>query len=557
MAPVLSFTLCTHALALRPHCFYKITRDGDSGERAFRPAWAAIAVRPTLPVTVRRYTVSKEIHPAMLPEVPAILNLLEGGFAQLRVLVVGDLMLDRYILGEVERISPEAPVPIIRHAERYERPGGAANVAMNLAGLGCQTFLAGLWGADNDQAVLAQLLASARVDTLGVVSSTLPTTSKTRIIGRSQQILRLDIESRELPPAIESTQLQERATALTAKMHAVILSDYAKGALTDPLCEAVIRAARLAGIPVIVDPKTRFFNKYSGATTVCPNLAELSVATGVPAWDTPKLLAAARDLLAEHDFDYLTVTMSEKGIRLICRADDPAGEYHSPARAREVFDVSGAGDTAIATLTAAIAGGLKRESAVELANVAAGIVVGKVGTVPIAAHELVAALTRSATLTSAEKILDFSRARLRIAEWRAAGETIVFTNGCFDLLHVGHITLLEECRRFGSKLVLGLNTDASISRLKGPSRPIVGENERARVMAALGNVDAVVLFDQDTPLELIRLLEPNVLVKGGDYTVESVVGHEDVAANGGRVEIVPTVQGFSTTNLVRKLSSAT
>ncbi|SNT36143.1 D-alpha,beta-D-heptose 7-phosphate 1-kinase /D-beta-D-heptose 1-phosphate adenylyltransferase [Granulicella rosea] len=489
----------------------------------------------------------------MLPEVPAILNLLEGGFAQLRVLVVGDLMLDRYILGEVERISPEAPVPIIRHAERYERPGGAANVAMNLAGLGCQTFLAGLWGADGDQAVLAQLLKTAQVDTLGVVSSTLPTTSKTRIIGRSQQILRLDIESRELPPQTESTQLQERATALTAKMHAVILSDYAKGALTDEICEAVIRAARLAGIPVVVDPKTRFFNKYSGATTVCPNLAELSVATGVPAWDTPKLLAAARELLAEHDFDYLTVTMSEKGIRILA----PEGEYHSPARAREVFDVSGAGDTAIATITAALAGGLKRETAVELANVAAGIVVGKVGTVPIAAHELVAALTRSATLTSAEKILDFSRARLRVAEWRAAGETIVFTNGCFDLLHVGHITLLEECRRFGSKLVLGLNTDASISRLKGPSRPIVGENERARVMAALGNVDAVVLFDQDTPLELIRLLEPNVLVKGGDYTVESVVGHEDVLANGGRVEIVATVEGFSTTNLVRKLSAPT
>ena len=488
----------------------------------------------------------------MLPELHSILNLLEGGFSQLRILVVGDLMLDRYILGEVDRISPEAPVPVFRHAQRYERPGGAANVAMNLAGLGCKSYLAGFWGDDSDKAELARLVSAAGIDTLGVVSSSLPTISKTRIVCRTQQMLRLDVESREQPPQIELDRLLERAVELTAKMHAVILSDYAKGALTERVCEAIIRAARAAHIPVLVDPKTRDFSKYSGATTVCPNLHELSVATGVAAHDTTGLLHAAQDMLAEHEFDFITVTMSEKGINVL----SPDGTYRSPARAREVYDVSGAGDTVIATLAAGLAGGLKRETAGELANLAAGIVVGKVGTVPIAAHEIVSEMTPSSGITAVEKILDHTRLKQRIAEWRASGETIVFTNGCFDLLHVGHVTLLEDCRRFGSKLILGLNSDASVCRLKGPTRPIVAETERAKVMAALAAVDAVVLFEEDTPMELILSILPDVLVKGGDYTIETVVGHEAVQAAGGRVEIVPTVEGFSTTNIVKKLSGA-
>jgi D-beta-D-heptose 7-phosphate kinase/D-beta-D-heptose 1-phosphate adenosyltransferase len=491
----------------------------------------------------------------MLPELHSILNLLEGGFSQLKVLVVGDIMLDRYIHGEVERISPEAPVPVILHAQRYERAGGAANVAMNLAGLGCQTFLSGFWGKDAEQAELAAILERAKIDTVGVVSCSLPTISKTRIVGRMQQLLRLDIESRDQPPAVEAQRLLERASELATKVHAVILSDYAKGALSKGLCEAVIRAARKAGVPVLADPKTPDFSKYNGATSVCPNLGELAQATGISVHRTEELLAAGQALVSEHDFKFLTVTMSEKGISVLRdAATGEAAVFHSPARAREVFDVSGAGDTVIATLTAGLAAGLQVETAVELANLAAGIVVGKVGTVPIASHELVAALTPSSGLRAGEKILDLERIKLRVAEWRASGETIVFTNGCFDLLHVGHITLLEDCRRFGSKLVLGLNADASVARLKGPTRPIVGERERARVMAALAAVDAVVLFAEDTPLELIRALRPDVLVKGGDYIVETVVGHEDVIAAGGRVEIVPTVEGFSTTNLVKKLT---
>jgi D-beta-D-heptose 7-phosphate kinase / D-beta-D-heptose 1-phosphate adenosyltransferase len=492
----------------------------------------------------------------MIRELHSILNLVEGGFRQLKVLVVGDIMLDRYIHGEVERISPEAPVPIIRHAQRYERAGGAANVAMNLAGLGCQTFLSGFWGSDAEQSELAAILERAGIDTVGTVSSSLPTISKTRIVGRMQQLLRLDVESRELPSAIEAQQLLDRATELVSKVHAVILSDYAKGALSTALCGAVIRAARTVGVPVLADPKTPDFSKYTGATSVCPNLGELAQATGVPAHRTEELFAAAQKLVVECGFKFLTVTMSDKGISVIRPASEGnTGIFHSPARAREVFDVSGAGDTVIATLTVGLAAGLQIETAVELANLAAGIVVGKVGTVPIAGHELVAALTPSSGLTASEKILDLDRIKLRVAEWRASGETIVFTNGCFDLLHVGHITLLEDCHRFGSKLVLGLNADASVCRLKGPARPIVGERERARVMAALAAVDAVVLFEEDTPLELIRALKPNVLVKGGDYTVETVVGHEDVIAAGGRVEIVPNVEGFSTTNIVSKLTA--
>lgn len=486
----------------------------------------------------------------MTGEVHRVLQLLEDGFRELRVLVIGDLMLDRYIVGEVDRISPEAPVPVLRHAHKFHRPGGAANVAMNLVGLGCQTFLAGFWGSDADRSELEAAVNEAGIDTAGVVTTSLPTISKTRVVGRTQQLLRLDIESREQPSGTEQQHLLERAEQLVSKVHAVVLSDYAKGALSAELCEAVIRVARRVGVPVIADPKSPDFSKYSGATAVCPNLHELSLATGVAASETEALLAAGEEQRREHDIGAVAVTMSEKGIRVLREE----GVYYSPARAREVYDVSGAGDTVVATMAACMAAGLKTEAAVDLANLAAGVVVGKMGTVPVAHHELIALLTPSSGVKAEEKVLDRERLLRRIAEWRAGGETIVFTNGCFDLLHVGHITLLEDCKRFGSKLVLGLNSDASVQRLKGPARPIVRERERSRIMAALAAVDAVVLFEEDTPLELVRSVMPDVLVKGGDYTVETVVGHEDVLAAGGRVEIVPTVEGFSTTNIVRKLS---
>ena len=330
---------------------------------------------------------------------------------------------------------------------------------------------------------------------------------------------------------------------------AVILSDYSKGVVTPELCARVIAQARSLGIPVLVDPKTPDLGRYAGATVVCPNLNELSVATGVKAEMLDQLLIAGESQRKQHGFEHLAVTMSEKGIRVL--SND--GSYYSPARARQVFDVSGAGDTVIAMLAAGLAAGLGLAATVELANRAAGIVVGKVGTVPISRHDLILALTPSSDISAVEKIQSREHLVSRLAEWRAAGETAVFTNGCFDILHVGHITLLESCRTFGSKLIVGLNTDASVKRLKGPSRPVIGETERARVIASLAAVDSVILFDEDTPLELIRALQPDVLVKGGDYTVDTVVGHEEVIAAGGRVEIVPTIEGYSTSHIVQKL----
>lgn len=486
----------------------------------------------------------------LLPELTTVFSLLERDFALLRVLVVGDLMLDRYLTGDVERISPEAPVPVLRQSGSYHRPGGAANVAMNLAGLGVQAVLCGAVGNDADGESLRSTMRVAGVDTAAVVVCSMPTITKTRVVSRTQQLLRLDVESREQFTDADSQAIMQAALGALNGVQAVILSDYAKGALSEALCRSVIDAARAKGIPVFVDPKARDLSKYAGATTICPNLQELSLATGVPAYSVDALLHAAHGLLDTLNIEFLTVTMSERGIRVL-QANAP--DLHSPAKAREVFDVSGAGDTVIATLAASLAGGLQLRSAIELANLAAGIVVAKIGTVPISAAEIVSQLTRSATVTSTDKVLSRERAVARVNEWRDAGETIVFTNGCFDLLHVGHITLLEDCLRFGSKLVVGMNTDASVSRLKGPSRPIVGEAERAKVMAALAAVDLVTLFDEPTPLELIRLLKPSVLVKGGDYSVETVVGHEEVQKSGGRVEIVPTVEGFSTTAIVQKM----
>jgi D-beta-D-heptose 7-phosphate kinase/D-beta-D-heptose 1-phosphate adenosyltransferase len=441
---------------------------------------------------------------------------------------------------------------VLRQARQYSRPGGAANVAMNLAGLGLQTTLAGFVGQDATAQELRELMVNSGVDASGLVVSSLPTIAKTRVVSRTQQLMRIDVESRDKPNAADEAALLASVVGAVAYANAIILSDYAKGALSNAVCRAVIDAAKAKGIPVLADPKTRDLSKYAGATTVCPNLSELSLATGVDSHLTEQLLQAGRELLSTLDITFLTVTMSEKGIRVLQQSGKK--EYYSPARAREVFDVSGAGDTVIATLAAGLAGGLSIDSAVELANVAAGIVVGKLGTVPVAAHEIIGELTVSTGVTSAEKVLlERDRAVARVREWKASGETIVFTNGCFDLLHIGHITLLEDCRRFGSKLVVAMNTDRSVSCLKGPSRPIVGENERTRVMAALGSVDLVTLFDEETPLELIEAMKPDVLVKGGDYAVETVVGHEVVLAAGGRVEIVPTVEGFSTSNIVKKM----
>ncbi len=490
----------------------------------------------------------------MIRDLHRVLDLVESGFQQHRVLVIGDVMLDQYLWGDVSRISPEAPVPVLRSVRRTHVAGGAANVAMNLVGLGTQVSLAGFVGTDEAAETLRGLLSGTGVATDALCVWQRPTISKTRVMAGRQQMMRLDVETTEPPYDAEIESLVRALSEQIARADSVVLSDYAKGALPENVCRSAIAQARKRGIPVLVDPKGSDFSKYRYATTICPNLQELSVATGLPAGEPGALMASARKLIAPLALEYLTVTMSDRGIRVL--RTDAEQDLHAAAQAREVYDVSGAGDTVIATLAASAAAKLDLESAIQLANVAAGIVVGRVGTVPVDRANLLATLSAEVTLSTQEKVVDRDGLIARAAQWRARGESIVFTNGCFDLLHIGHITLLEDAHRMGDRLVIGLNSDASARRLKGPTRPIVGENERARILAALASTDAIVIFDEDTPLATIEALRPDVLVKGGDYTEATVVGADLVRSWGGRVAIVPTVAGFSTTNIVRKMSGS-
>jgi D-beta-D-heptose 7-phosphate kinase/D-beta-D-heptose 1-phosphate adenosyltransferase len=310
----------------------------------------------------------------------------------------------------------------------------------------------------------------------------------------------------------------------------------------------VIDAARALGIPVLVDPKSANFERYRGATTICPNLGELSAATHLDGHDLAPILDAAEAMVAALDLKFLTATLSEKGIALV----RPGSRFMAPAQARQVFDVSGAGDTVIAVLALCLASGLNPETGVQLANVAAGIVVAKVGTVPVEKFELLAALAPDIALHAEDKVVGREELVSRIALWKSNGERVVFTNGCFDLLHIGHITVIEQARRLGDRLIVAINSDNSVRELKGPSRPIVDEDARARVLAALAAVDAVVIFDEETPLEVIVASRPDVIVKGGDYSPDAIVGGREAAAWGGVVRIVPLVAGFSTTRLIEK-----
>ena len=484
----------------------------------------------------------------MIEQLHEVIGEIEQQWAGKRLLVVGDVMLDKYIWGEVGRISPEAPVPVVRATHQSEQPGGAANVAMNVARLGAQTVLVGFTGDDENEKLLVASLRANRIAPVLVVCEDFPTITKQRILGGLQQMLRLDNEKLGVRPQADYDRLLSAVMEQLPGCHAVVLSDYAKGALTPEVCQAVIEAARRRDIPVLVDPKSADFTRYRGATTICPNLGELSKAMEMDARDLTALLDAAEALVPEYDLEFLTATLSEKGIALV----RPGNRFIAPAVARQVFDVSGAGDTVIAVLALCLASGLKPETAVGLANVAAGIVVGKVGTVPVEKHELLAALAPEIALHAEDKVLERRELVQRVALWKANSERVVFTNGCFDLLHIGHITVLEQARRFGDRLIVAINSDASVRGLKGSSRPIVGENDRARVLAALAAVDAVVVFGEPTPLELIVATRPDVIVKGGDYDPSTVVGASEVLSWGGQVKIVPTVEGFSTTGLIAK-----
>ena len=484
----------------------------------------------------------------MIEQLHEVIGDIEHEWANQRLLVVGDVMLDTYIWGEVGRISPEAPVPVVRAIDRSHRPGGAANVAMNLSRLGAQTVLAGFTGSDENEKLLAESLRANGIAPIFVACDGFPTITKQRILSGQQQMLRLDSERMGARSPGDYERLVSRVLDELPGCHAVVLSDYAKGTLTPEVCQAIIPAARKLDIPVLVDPKSADFSRYRGATTICPNLGELARALQSDAHDLKPLLDAAEALVQKLDLEFLTATLGDKGIALV----RPGNCFVVPAVARQVFDVSGAGDTVIAVLALCLASGLKPETAVELANVAAGIVVGKVGTVPVEKHELLAALAPQIALHAEDKVVTREELVQRVASWKANGERVVFTNGCFDLLHIGHITLMEQARRFGDRLIVAINSDTSARGLKGPSRPIVGERERARVLAALAAVDAVVVFGEPTPLELIVATRPDVIVKGGDYGVDTVVGAKEVMSWGGQVKIVPTVEGYSTTGLIAK-----
>lgn len=469
------------------------------------------------------------------------------------VLVIGDVMLDRYLMGNVNRISPEAPVPVVLLNNSEERAGGAANVAANLSGLGLNTQIIGCIGDDSTGRALKQLIADAKIDIANIMTSKQrPTVSKTRVMSGSQQIVRIDDESASAFTADESKQLLNSvANALKAKPAMVILSDYAKGVLDDGTCQSIITQCKQLNIPVIADPKGRDYSKYLGATALTPNKKETAEACGVAMHETEALLQAAKQLKNNLKLDFLAVTRGEEGISFI----DDQQIQHISATAKKVFDVSGAGDTVIATLAAGLVHGLTAHDALQLANIAAGIVVGKVGTVPVTQTELLKALVSEDGQSQADKICDQQQLLALVSHWKASKQKIVFTNGCFDLLHAGHVTYLEAAKKTGDKLILGLNTDRSVSALKGPSRPVVHEGDRARVLAALASVDAVILFDEDTPLQLIDAIRPDVIVKGDDYTEAQVVGGKEVKSWGGSVKLIPLVQGRSTSNIIKKLGT--
>ncbi len=466
-------------------------------------------------------------------------------FAGARVWVVGDVMLDEYITGDVRRISPDAPVQVVNVADAYVRLGGAANVAHGVASLGAQVELVGVIGGDPSGEQVRMACATAGVGCDGlIVDSARPTTRKLRVVARHQHVLRLDWEEVRPYPAPPIIQAFDELGGGAPDV--VVLSDYAKGTLSDAAIAHIIGWARKQGVPVLVDPKRNDFEAYRGASVITPNAKELAAATGSTSSELRTIEGGARSLVMRAECDAMVVTLGENGMLVVPGAE---ASMHIHAAAREVFDVTGAGDTVIALLALGLATRLPLGLAAQLANVAAGLVVEKVGTAVVAPHELIAACAPSLE----SKVLGREELAERMAWWRLQKKSIVLTNGCFDVLHSGHVSLLRQAKAEGDILVVAINSDASVRRLKGSDRPVIGEEERAVILSALESVDAVVVFEEDTPGELIAACVPDVLVKGGDYKPENVVGRDVVERNGGRLVLVPLVEGRSTTRLVEKM----
>ena len=472
-------------------------------------------------------------------------------FSDAKVLVIGDVMLDRFWHGAATRISPEAPVPVVKVAGIDDRPGGAGNVAINLAALGVETTLSGLVGDDEH----AKQLRSV-VEAKGVRWSVMPcpadTIVKLRVLSRNQQLIRMDFEA-PLDDYADESFLQY-ASNLIAEHDVVLLSDYAKGTLTN--IEALISACRALNTPVLVDPKGADFSRYAGATLITPNLSEFEAVVGACHQDDAVISARARDLCDQHGFDAVLVTRSERGMTLQSKVGEP---LHLPALAREVFDVTGAGDTVISAMAAGLASQDSLENSTRLANVAAGLVVGKVGTATVTREELQDALLQSEGDIDKDLpalgVVTEQEALAAVARLKAEGLRVVMTNGCFDLLHPGHVTYLSEAVSLADVLIVAVNDDASVARLKGADRPINSIESRMSVLAGLRSVSYVVPFSEDTPARLIEAISPDVLVKGGDYAISEIAGHEHVLKSGGEVIILEFVEGFSTTATIKRIST--
>ncbi len=477
------------------------------------------------------------------PHANKLMDVTIPDFHKARVLVFGDVMLDRYWGGPTSRISPEAPVPVVKIQDTENRAGGAGNVALNIATLGSQVDLLGITDNDDNATILEQLLDESGVGCAFQKHPLNPTITKLRIISRQQQLIRLDFE--EAFDATDLTTLYQTFEERVAQAGVVILSDYGKGALANP--QHLIQAARRQNVPVMIDPKGTDFEKYRGATLITPNLSEFEAVVGRS--DTDEVLVAkARTLIQDYDLDAVLVTRSEKGMTLVQKNAEP---FHLPTRAREVYDVTGAGDTVISVLATSLAAGCSMEQATFLANTAAGIVVGKLGTATASTEEL----RRELRLESQQGagLFDEESLMLLVEEARSRGETLVMTNGCFDIIHPGHVQYLKEAKALGDRLLVAVNSDDSVSRLKGPTRPVNPLDHRMAVLSGLESVDWVVPFQEDTPERLICRVLPDVLVKGGDYRVEDIAGGQCVQNNGGEVIVLSFKDNCSTSAIVKRI----
>ena len=469
----------------------------------------------------------------------------------LKIAVIGDVMVDRYVFGDVSRISPEAPVPVNRVAKMKEVLGGAGNVASNLSNLDCTVYLGAIAGNDDHGRLLQQLLKADKIDTTGLLTSDdRSTITKMRILGDRQQMMRLDFETITDLTSEEEERLSAWLENLCKTgIDGIVVSDYGKGVCTPTLLKKIFSLAKEYGVQTIVDPKGSDWSKYNGATCITPNVKELGECVGHKlANDDVTIVEAAKSVLANVDLEYIVATRSAKGITVIAK---DGRTWHNPATQQEVFDVSGAGDTVVSMMMTCLASGLSMRLALHIANGAAGIVVSKVGTYPIHRSELLDLWHSFKHSVQSKPLYTKEEMKQLIAQWQNKGETVVFTNGCFDILHRGHITYLQEAAQLGDHLIIGLNSDDSVRRLKGETRPIVREEDRAALLSALRCIDGVVLFEEDTPAELLAYLRPNTLVKGGDYKIEDIIGRESV----DHVEVLSFKEGYSTSDIVGKIAT--